>query len=154
MNRSASHFSFLVLQAVLRRRDNIQAELEAKNEALAAKRADRDADPRERGVVWQSLMGKNPEEARQLKQQRLAGEIHELKEEIDKLEDRVEWANNALKGDWSRWQKSMRSDLKDAFLTTAEKNIDHYEKCLAVWESFLLSMRAEVGDISQPTGDS
>lgn len=142
------------LKAVLRRRDNIQAELEAKNEALAAKRADRDADPRERGVVWQSLMGKNPEEARQLKQQRLAGEIHELKEEIDKLEDRVEWANNALKGDWSRWQKSMRSDLKDAFLTTAEKNIDHYEKCLAVWESFLLSMRAEVGDISQPTGDS
>lgn len=28
---------------MLRRRDNIQAELEAKNEALAAKRADRDA---------------------------------------------------------------------------------------------------------------
>ncbi|XP_031439552.1 sorting nexin-7 isoform X3 [Clupea harengus] len=142
------------LKAVLRRRDNIQAELEAKNEALATKRADRDAEPRERGVVWQSLLGKNPEEARQLKQQRLAGEIDELKEEIDKMEDRVEWANNALKGDWGRWQRSMRSDLKEAFLSTAQKNVDYYEKCLAVWESFLLSMRAEVSEVDQRAGDS
>ncbi|XP_012670567.2 sorting nexin-7 isoform X2 [Clupea harengus] len=108
------------LKAVLRRRDNIQAELEAKNEALATKRADRDA----------------------------------LKEEIDKMEDRVEWANNALKGDWGRWQRSMRSDLKEAFLSTAQKNVDYYEKCLAVWESFLLSMRAEVSEVDQRAGDS
>lgn len=133
------------LKAVLRRRDNIQAELEAKNEVLAAKRADRDAEPRERGVVWQSLLGKNPEEARQQKQERLAGEIDELKEEINKLEDRVEWANNALKGDWGRWQRSMRSDMKETLVTAAQKNVDYYEKCLAVWESFLLSMRAEGG---------
>ncbi|XP_041717816.1 sorting nexin-7 isoform X2 [Coregonus clupeaformis] len=97
------------LKAVLRRRDNIQAEFEAKNEALATKKVDRDA----------------------------------LKEEIDKLEDRVEWANNALKGDWGRWQRSMRGDLKSAFLSTAEKNVDYYEKCLAVWETFLLSQRTE-----------
>ncbi|XP_062376656.1 sorting nexin-7 isoform X1 [Sardina pilchardus] len=140
------------LKAVLRRRDNMQAELEAKNEALAGKRADRDAEPRERGVVWQSLLGKNPEEARQQRQQRLAGEIDELKEEIDKLEDRVEWANNALKGDWSRWQRSMRSDLKEAFVSSAQKNVDYYEKCLSVWESFLLSMRSEVGEVDQQAG--
>uniref|UniRef100_A0A4W5LY18 Sorting nexin 7 n=1 Tax=Hucho hucho TaxID=62062 RepID=A0A4W5LY18_9TELE len=97
------------LKAVLRRRDNIQAEFEAKNEALATKKVDRDA----------------------------------LKVEIDKLEDRVEWANNALKGDWVRWQRSMRGDLKSAFLSTAEKNVDYYEKCLAVWETFLLSQRTE-----------
>ncbi|XP_023855937.1 sorting nexin-7 isoform X2 [Salvelinus sp. IW2-2015] len=97
------------LKAVLRRRDNIQAEFEAKNETLATKKVDRDA----------------------------------LKEEIDKLEDRVEWANNALKGDWGRWQRSMRGDLKSAFFSTAEKNVDYYEKCLAVWETFLLSQRTE-----------
>lgn len=51
-----------------------------------------------------------------------------MKEEIDKLEDKLEWANNALKGDWSRWQKSMRADLRAAFTRTAEKNIEHYEK--------------------------
>ncbi|XP_028825727.1 sorting nexin-7 isoform X2 [Denticeps clupeoides] len=100
------------LKAVLRRRDNIQAELEAKNDALATKKIDREA----------------------------------LKEDIDKLEDRVEWANNALKGDWNRWQRSKRRDLRSAFVHMAEKNVDYYEKCLAVWESFLVSQRTEFGD--------
>ncbi|XP_010889434.2 sorting nexin-7 isoform X2 [Esox lucius] len=97
------------LKAVLRRRDNIQAEFEAKNEALATKKVDQDA----------------------------------LKEETDRLEDRVEWANSALKGDWGRWQRCMRGDLKSAFITTAQKNIDYYEKCQAVWETFLLSQRMD-----------
>ncbi|XP_029935299.1 sorting nexin-7 [Myripristis murdjan] len=66
-----------------------------------------------------------------------------LKEEVDALADRVELANNALKGDWSRWQNSMRTDLKSAFVATAEKNVEYYEKCLAVWERFLLSQRTE-----------
>lgn len=99
------------LKAVMRRRDNIQAELEAKNEALASRRVD-------------------PEE---------------LQDEVDSLTDRMEHSNNALKGDWFRWQDDMRSDLKSAFLSTAEKNVDYYEKCLAVWESFLLSQRVEPG---------
>lgn len=97
------------LKAVMRRRDNIQAEFEAKSEALASRKADQDA----------------------------------LQEEMDGLADRVELANNALKGDWSRWQNSMRTDLKSAFISTAEKNMEYYEKCLAVWESFLLSQSVE-----------
>ncbi|XP_078136302.1 sorting nexin-7 isoform X2 [Sander vitreus] len=82
------------LKAVMRRRDNIQAEFEAKNEALASRRVDQEA----------------------------------LQEEVDGLADRVELANNALKGDWSRWQNSMRTDLKTAFLSTAEKNVEYYEQ--------------------------
>uniref|UniRef100_A0A4W6F1P0 Sorting nexin 7 n=1 Tax=Lates calcarifer TaxID=8187 RepID=A0A4W6F1P0_LATCA len=82
------------LKAVMRRRDNIQAEFEAKNEALASRKP----------------------------------ENQELQEEVDGLADRVELANNALKGDWSRWQKGMRTDLKSAFISTAEKNVDYYEK--------------------------
>ncbi|KAM3860451.1 sorting nexin-7 [Diretmus argenteus] len=97
------------LKGVLRRRDNIQAEFEAKNEALASKKIDQEA----------------------------------LKEEVEGLADRVELANNALKGDWSRWQDAMRTDLKSAFVSSAEKNVEYYEKCLAVWESFLLSQRTE-----------
>ncbi|XP_054479371.1 sorting nexin-7 [Anoplopoma fimbria] len=100
------------LKAVMRRRDNIQAEFEAKNEALTSRRVDQEA----------------------------------LQDEVDGLADRVEMANNALKGDWSRWQDSMRSDLKSAFLSTAEKNVEYYEQCLAVWESFLLSQRVEPGE--------
>ncbi|XP_056155507.1 sorting nexin-7 [Lampris incognitus] len=97
------------VKAVLRRRDNIQAEFEAKTEAVASKKGDQEA----------------------------------LKEEMDGLEDRMEWSNNALKGDWPRWQKSMRTDLKSALMSTAEQNVKYYEKCLAVWESFLLSQRTE-----------
>ncbi|KAK7118582.1 hypothetical protein R3I94_022165 [Phoxinus phoxinus] len=97
------------LKAVLRRRDNIQADFEAKTEALAMRKADKDA----------------------------------MRDELDKMEDRLEWANNALKSDWTRWQKVMRTDLRSAFVDTAERNVNYYEKCLAVWESFLHSQRTE-----------
>lgn len=58
----------------------------------------------------------------------------QLQEEVDGLADRMELANNALKGDWPRWKNSMRTDLKSAFISTAEKNVDYYEKVSeAVW---------------------
>lgn len=104
------------VKAVMRRRDNIQAEFEAKNEALLSRKVDQEA----------------------------------LQEEVDGLADRVEQANNALRGDWSRWQNGMRTDLRSAFISTAERNVEHYEKCLAVWESFLLSQREEA---SQQRGE-
>ncbi|XP_064188268.1 sorting nexin-7 isoform X2 [Anguilla rostrata] len=132
------------LKAVLRRRDNIQADVEAKSETLANKMTERESDSKDLVFVLGSFLGKNPEEAKQQKQERLDVEIEELKEEIDKLEDKMEFANNALKGDWERWQKNMREDIKAAFMCTAEKNIDYYEKCLAVWESFLLSQRSDL----------
>ncbi|XP_073686914.1 sorting nexin-7 isoform X2 [Garra rufa] len=97
------------LKAVLRRRDNIQADFETKTEALATKKADRDS----------------------------------MRDDLDKSEDRLEWANNALKSDWTRWQKVMRNDLRSAFVDTAERNVSYYEKCLAVWESFLHSQRTD-----------
>ncbi|XP_017269520.1 sorting nexin-7 [Kryptolebias marmoratus] len=97
------------LKGVMRRRDNIQAEFEAKNEAMGSR--------------------KNDEEI--------------LQEEVDNLADRMEQANNALRGDWSRWKTIMRTDLRSAFVATAEKNMEYYEKCLAVWESFLVSQRGE-----------
>ncbi|XP_028289379.1 sorting nexin-7 isoform X2 [Parambassis ranga] len=106
------------LKAVMRRRDNIQAEFETKNEALLSRKGDQEA----------------------------------LQEEVDGLADRVELANNALRGDWSRWLSSMRTDLRSAFVSSAEKNVEYYEKCLAVWESFLLSQREESGE--QKEGDS
>lgn len=52
----------------------------------------------------------------------------QLQEEVDGLADRMELANNALRGDWSHWKYSMRTDLKSAFISTAEKNVDYYEK--------------------------
>lgn len=52
----------------------------------------------------------------------------QMQDEVDALADRVELANNALLGDWSRWQSSMRTDLRSAFVSAAEKNVEYYEK--------------------------
>ncbi|KAF7647630.1 hypothetical protein LDENG_00169200, partial [Lucifuga dentata] len=95
------------LKAVLRRRDNIQAEFEAKNEALATKKVEQEA----------------------------------LQEEVEGLADRMELANNALMGDWSRWQTSMRTDLKSAFVSTAEKNVEYYEKVRTCFQSQFVTVR-------------
>ena len=89
----------------MKRRDQIQTELDSKVEALTYKKADIDL----------------------------------LTEEIGKLEDKVECANNALKADWERWKQNMKNDLRSAFTDTAEQNIRYYEQCLATWESFLTS---------------
>lgn len=131
------------LKAVLRRRDNIQADFEAKTEALATKKADREADSKVLSLAWDSLVGRSPEEVKQQRQQKLKAEIKEMKDDLEKLEDRLEWANNALKSDWTRWNKVMRTDLRSAFVDTAERNVSYYEKCLAIWESFLHSQRTD-----------
>uniref|UniRef100_A0A8C9CLV8 Sorting nexin 7 n=1 Tax=Phocoena sinus TaxID=42100 RepID=A0A8C9CLV8_PHOSS len=94
-----------MLMGVMKRRDQIQSELDSKVEALTSKKADTDL----------------------------------LTEEIGKLEDKVECANNALKADWERWKQNMQNDIKSAFTDMAEENIHSYEQCLATWESFLTS---------------
>ncbi|XP_075414853.1 sorting nexin-7 [Tenrec ecaudatus] len=94
-----------MLMGVMKRRDQIQAELDSKVEALTYKKADTDL----------------------------------LTEEIGKLEDKVECANNAMKADWERWKQQMQSDIKSAFTDLAEENVSYYEQCLATWESFLTS---------------
>ncbi|XP_029954913.1 sorting nexin-7 [Salarias fasciatus] len=108
------------VKAVMRRRDNIQAEFDTKSEALLTRKVEQEA----------------------------------LQDEVDGLADRVEAANNALRGDWSRWQDSMRTDLRSAFVSTAEKNVEYYEKCLAVWESFLLSQRGDDTELRDDGGAS
>ncbi|XP_026529873.1 sorting nexin-7 [Notechis scutatus] len=97
-----------ILMGVLKRRDQIQAELDSKMDAMYNKKA-------ENGL---------------------------LPEEIGKLEDKLECANNALQADWDRWKHSLRLDMKAAFGTMAENNLRYYEECLATWESFLTSQTA------------
>uniref|UniRef100_A0A2D4PTF3 PX domain-containing protein n=1 Tax=Micrurus surinamensis TaxID=129470 RepID=A0A2D4PTF3_MICSU len=97
-----------ILMGVLKRRDQIQAELDSKTDAMYNKKA-------ENGL---------------------------LPEEIGKLEDKLECANNALQADWDRWKHSLHLDMKAAFGTMAENNLSYYEECLATWESFLTSQTA------------
>lgn len=65
--------------------------------------------------------------------------VQQLQQEVDELADRVEQANNALRGDWARWRTRMRADLKSAFISTAAKNVDYYEKVSSAFSSFSLT---------------
>ncbi|XP_071607007.1 sorting nexin-7 isoform X7 [Heliangelus exortis] len=49
-------------------------------------------------------------------------------EEIGKLEDKVECANNALKVDWDRWKQNMKCDMRSMFTNMAENNLRYYEE--------------------------
>ncbi|KQK73649.1 Sorting nexin-7 [Amazona aestiva] len=97
-----------ILMGVLKRRDQIQGELDSKVDAN--KKAEKDL----------------------------------FSEEIGKLEDKVECANNALKADWDRWKQNMQFDMRSTFTNVAENNLRYYEECLATWESFLASQRVEL----------
>lgn len=59
----------------------------------------------------------------------------QLQDEVDELAERMEKSNSALQLDWSRWRNTMRADLKAAFVSSAEKNVEYYEKVTTtVWE--------------------
>lgn len=64
-------------------------------------------------------------------------DVIQLTEEIGKLEDKVECANNALKADWERWKQNMQNDIKSAFTDMAEENIHYYEQVISnIWYCF------------------
>lgn len=52
----------------------------------------------------------------------------QFSEEIGKLEDKVERANNALKADWDRWKQNMQWDMRSTFTNVAENNLRYYEE--------------------------
>lgn len=57
--------------------------------------------------------------------------------EVEKCQDKVECFNADLKADWERWQSNKRQDFKQLLTSMADKNINHYEKCQAAWESLI-----------------
>lgn len=60
----------------------------------------------------------------------------QFSEEIGKLEDKVECANNALKADWDRWKQNMQHDMRSAFTNVADNNLRYYEEV----KPFLIAM--------------
>ncbi|XP_038409942.1 sorting nexin-7 isoform X1 [Canis lupus familiaris] len=103
-----------MLMGVMKRRDQIQAELDSKVEALTYKKADTD-------LLTKVMPAK-------LLHCKITPVPLQLTEEIGKLEDKVECANNALKADWERWKHNMQNDIKSAFTDMAEENIHYYEQ--------------------------
>ncbi|XP_067892966.1 sorting nexin-7 isoform X2 [Heterodontus francisci] len=133
------------LKSVLKRRDLIQVDYESRVNALANKKAEREMlQHSDLSFTFGAFLGKNTEEMKQQKQQKIDHEIEELQADIGRLEDKLECASSNLKADWNRWSINMRNDLQSAFQNTAENNIHYFEKCLATWESFLASQQTEI----------
>ncbi|XP_068588510.1 sorting nexin-30 [Cebidichthys violaceus] len=63
--------------------------------------------------------------------------------EVEKCQDKVECFNADLKADWERWQSNKRHDFKQLLTGMADKNINHYEKCQAAWESLITLLQVK-----------
>ncbi|KAL0963200.1 hypothetical protein UPYG_G00351060 [Umbra pygmaea] len=95
------------MKAVLKKRDNVQAEYEAKLEAAAFRKEER------------------------------ATSVQQVPTDVERCQDRVECFNADLKADWDRWQSNKRQDFRHLLTGVADHNIQYYEKCLAAWESVI-----------------
>ncbi|RMC08456.1 hypothetical protein DUI87_14700 [Hirundo rustica rustica] len=180
-----------ILMGVLKRRDQIQGELDSKVDALAYKKTEKDLfvpdgsitavalDTRSLfSTAWSKLEIVHPdfpclalssdlsdqEHKHSLKilevspgilnflsmkipalpKAKIVSNFTQFSEEIGKLEDKVERANNALKADWDRWKQNMKWDIRSTFTNVAENNLRYYEECLATWESFLASQTVDL----------
>ncbi|XP_076439906.1 sorting nexin-30-like isoform X2 [Babylonia areolata] len=61
-------------------------------------------------------------------------EREHLTKQKEVLNDKTEVADANLKADMDRWQKTKRHELKEILTTMADRQIEHYEKCLLAWQ--------------------
>ncbi|XP_076019782.1 sorting nexin-30 [Genypterus blacodes] len=66
--------------------------------------------------------------------------------EVEKCQDKLECFNADLKADWERWQSNKRQDFKQLLTGMADKNINHYEKSQAAWESLITLLQDKQTD--------
>ncbi|XP_041915902.1 sorting nexin-30 isoform X2 [Alosa sapidissima] len=109
------------MKTVLKKRDHVQAEYEAKLEAVAFRKEERTA------------VGPQPPT------------------DVEKCQDRVECFNADLKADWDRWQNNKRQDFRQLLTGMADRNIQYYEKCLAAWESIVPLLQDRPGSTKTET---
>ncbi|XP_075885078.1 sorting nexin-30 [Nelusetta ayraudi] len=66
--------------------------------------------------------------------------------EVERCQDRAECFNADLKADWERWQSDKRRDFRQLLTGLADRNIAHYEKCQAAWESLVQLLQDKQSD--------
>ncbi|XP_041915905.1 sorting nexin-30 isoform X5 [Alosa sapidissima] len=110
------------MKTVLKKRDHVQAEYEAKLEAVAFR-----------------------------KEERTAVGPQQPPTDVEKCQDRVECFNADLKADWDRWQNNKRQDFRQLLTGMADRNIQYYEKCLAAWESIVPLLQDRPGSTKTET---
>lgn len=132
------------VKIVLRRRDAIQAEYDWTVDELNKKK-----DEREQVMVSDqsfslgAFLGKDPDDVKQQKKEKLEKTIEELTHNVEVLNDKSVCANADLKADMERWHKTKHRDLREIFVALADKQIERYEKCLHAWEDAIRNLQAK-----------
>lgn len=62
---------------------------------------------------------------------------------MEELNDKTVCADTDLRADMERWHKNKQKDLKELFMSQADRQIKYYEKCLKSWEGAIRKIQAK-----------
>ncbi|XP_031564851.1 sorting nexin-30-like [Actinia tenebrosa] len=128
------------IKSALKSRDTTQMEYEVTLEELNRKRAEREELEKPNGGGggrFSSLFGKDTEQARQERKDKLDANIEELSKLVETGLDKMECANVDLKADIDRWHKHKRQDFRELITDYSERHIAYHEECLHAWQDVL-----------------
>ncbi|KAK3609901.1 hypothetical protein CHS0354_036665 [Potamilus streckersoni] len=132
------------IKAVLKRRDVIQAEYDMTVDELNKKKDEREqVKISDQTYSIGAFLGKDPDEVKQQKQDKLEQQIQDLTHQMEALNDKTVCSDTDLKADMERWHKNKHRDMKEIFLSWADRNVKYYEKCLSVWENAVRVIQAK-----------
>ncbi|XP_043241846.1 sorting nexin-7-like isoform X1 [Amphibalanus amphitrite] len=126
------------IREALGRRDAVQAQFEATAAEIQRKEAERaqvNAGHAPSGLSW--VFSRATPEALKAEEEKLGKQLHQLKVDLESLNDRLECANSNLLADMERWEKLKVRDISQLLGAMGDSQINFYEECLASWESAL-----------------
>ncbi|XP_033737677.1 sorting nexin-30-like [Pecten maximus] len=130
------------IKAVLRRRDAIQMEYDMTIEELSKKKDEREqVKISDQTYSIGAFLGKDPEDVKQQKQEKLEQQITDLTTQMESLNDKTACADADLRVDMERWHKNKQRDLKELFINLADRQIAYYERTLSCWEEAICAIQ-------------
>ncbi|KAL8600698.1 hypothetical protein ACOMHN_057288 [Nucella lapillus] len=137
------------IKAVLRRRDAIQMEYDIVVDELS-KRKDEKEQVKVSDQTYSigAFLGKDPEDVKHQKQEKLSQQIVDLTRQMEVLNDRSVVANANLKADMERWHKTKQRDVKEILVALADRQIKYYERSLLIWEDAIRAIQKRDEDPS------
>ncbi|XP_037068628.1 sorting nexin-7-like [Pollicipes pollicipes] len=131
------------IREALGRRDAVQAQFESTAAEIQRKEAERaqvNAGHAPSGLSW--MFSRATPETLRAEEERLGRQLHQLKLELEALNDRLECANSNLLADMERWEKLKQRDISQLLGTMGDTQVHYFEECLASWESALATCEA------------
>ncbi|KAH9487708.1 Sorting nexin-30, partial [Bulinus truncatus] len=130
------------IKTVLRRRDAIQSQYDMVVDELGKRRDEKEnIKSSDQTYSIGAFLGKDPEDVKQQKHEKLEQQISDLIHQMESLNDKTVVANADLKADMERWHKHKQRDLRETLMNMADLQIAYYEKCLTVWENTIRSIQ-------------